>query len=725
MSSLSLLLPNYTLSQSLQVHSDAVRCISISEDLLLTGSYDSTLFLGRHIDNKYELVTTYSHHTTPVYSCVLSPDKISFFSGDKSGAIYHSNLDGTSKKIIGTHEKTVCSLDTFENYVISGSWDATGRIWDVNTGINTITLPQDKHSHGVIVKSFPFGILTGSQNGVLNFWTHSGLFVRGIKVHDDMIKKICYSEEIGIITCSNDNTVKVVTIDGRIINTLIGHSGYVLACEYIGLDIISGGDDKTLKVWRNSECVDSILHPNTIWDVGVNYLGDIVTASADFYTRVFTIDKSRVAEDAEIALFHKSSTHVESSSDLDLTKYPNISELPFRHGNKEGDIQVFTNGAVGEAYMWHVEGSYWEKIGEVVGSGPKASASKHYEGDRIFPSGEYDYIFDVELGDNVIRKLPYNNDQNPLESAEKFIAREGMRRDYIQEITKFISANAKPTYNKPTPKPQQVSSKYFPQVICAEFSTGNLEPIVAKIKEFNSLLEPPHKLDELELRNLDRLSGVLSNRKTYNTSSLTVKDLDLILKLLHWPKPNLFPCLDLYRIALLHNSAQEVFKTSDHGAEHIGYISALVSTSKDNPTLITGLRVLSNMFFGNSSQYSIETRRDLVLDAVLVHIENNNKNVRAGLITLLYNYSVKLAAKDEMEGKIQILAALNEIFQNESDPDNLFRAFVTVGNILTGGGTRKELVETAKQLGIVEIIKAVKCSDKANECRNDLANLLR
>jgi WD domain, G-beta repeat. len=63
-----------------------------------------------------------------------------------------------------------------------------------------------------------------------------------------MIRKIAYSEEIGIITCSNDGTIKIITPDGRIINTLIGHSGYVLTCGFIGLDIISGGDDKTLKV---------------------------------------------------------------------------------------------------------------------------------------------------------------------------------------------------------------------------------------------------------------------------------------------------------------------------------------------------------------------------------------------------------------------------------------------------------------------------------------------
>jgi hypothetical protein len=32
-----------------------------------------------------------------------------------------------------------------------------------------------------------------------------------------------------------------------------------------------------------------------------------------------------------------------------------------------------------------------------------------YPGDEYFPADEYDHIFDVELGDGIMRKLPFNN----------------------------------------------------------------------------------------------------------------------------------------------------------------------------------------------------------------------------------------------------------------------------------------------------------------------------
>lgn len=49
----------------------------------------------------------------------------------------------------------------------------------------------------------------------------------------------------------------------------------------------------------------------------------------------------------------------------------------------------------------------------------------------MFPEGEYDQIFDVDLGDGYMRKLPYNNGGNALEAAEKFCVREQLGRANI------------------------------------------------------------------------------------------------------------------------------------------------------------------------------------------------------------------------------------------------------------------------------------------------------
>ena len=47
-----------------------------------------------------------------------------------------------------------------------------------------------------------------------------------------------------------------------------------------------------------------------------------------------------------------------------------------------------------------------------------------YEGDKYFEEGEYDFIFDVDLGDGLNRRIPFDNGGNAFEAADKFLARE-------------------------------------------------------------------------------------------------------------------------------------------------------------------------------------------------------------------------------------------------------------------------------------------------------------
>lgn len=94
--------------------------------------------------------------------------------------------------------------------------------------------------------------------------------------------------------------------------------------------------------------------------------------------------------------------------------------------------------------MWKQAESKWEYVGEVVdpnaggqgaaGNVGMVQAPKHYPGDQMFEAGEYDHIFDVELGDNIMRKLPFNNGGNALLAAEKFCVREGLGRANIDQI---------------------------------------------------------------------------------------------------------------------------------------------------------------------------------------------------------------------------------------------------------------------------------------------------
>jgi len=120
-------------------------------------------------------------------------------------------------------------------------------------------------------------------------------------------------------------------------------------------------------------------------------------------------------------------------------------------GQKKGEIKVFKDAGVGKAYMWDMDKMEWECIGEVINPaqamaggggdgavGGQGALTKQYPGDAIFAAGEYDHVFDVDLGDNVMRQIPFNNGSSPYEASDKFLAREGLGRSYTEAIVAHL-----------------------------------------------------------------------------------------------------------------------------------------------------------------------------------------------------------------------------------------------------------------------------------------------
>jgi len=160
-----------------------------------------------------------------------------------------------------------------------------------------------------------------------------------------------------------------------------------------------------------------------VWDIKSNALGDIVIGAEDYKIYVFTRDASRAAQGKELAEYNASLKAANTSGDLDLENIPSVNEISKYTGKKEGEIKIFkTNAGGAEAYMWKQDDKSWEKIGDVQlpSAPPPGKEVKYYEGDRLFEAGEYDHVFDVEIGDGVMRKLPFNNGGNADEAANKF-----------------------------------------------------------------------------------------------------------------------------------------------------------------------------------------------------------------------------------------------------------------------------------------------------------------
>ena len=81
-----------------------------------------------------------------------------------------------------------------------------------------------------------------------------------------------------------------------------------------------------------------------------------------------------------------------------------ISELCKCVGKKNGEVKCFREGGTVFAFSWNQGARRWEKIGEVVSEA--VQQKKQYEGDQVFAKGEYDFVFDVDMGRSMCEVLP-------------------------------------------------------------------------------------------------------------------------------------------------------------------------------------------------------------------------------------------------------------------------------------------------------------------------------
>lgn len=89
----------------------------------------------------------------------------------------------------------------------------TAKIWDVETG--TVKETLSGHSHAVCVLTLANGItITGSQDKKIRLW-FKGNLEREFEAHGDIIRQFTeLPGGIGFASCSNDETVKLWSLDG-------------------------------------------------------------------------------------------------------------------------------------------------------------------------------------------------------------------------------------------------------------------------------------------------------------------------------------------------------------------------------------------------------------------------------------------------------------------------------------------------------------------------------
>ncbi|KAK4703285.1 phospholipase A-2-activating protein, partial [Phenoliferia sp. Uapishka_3] len=653
-----------------------------------------------------------------------------------------------SNTLIG-HEGNVCSLNASSDgtTLVSGSWDKTAKVWRTSDFQLDYTL--EGHEQAVWAVLALDGneklILTGAADNLVKLWRGPKV-EKTFKGHTQAVRALAkLDSSVGdgslFASAGNDGTIRLWSLlTGESVHVLNGHDSFVYSLSPVpasaGGGLISGGEDRTMRVWRaaDGECEQTIVVPAisvelyAVWTVNCLSNGDIAAGSSDGLVRIFTRDDDRVADAETLASYDKevANTALNPSQVGDVKKndLPGPEALD-NDGKKEGQvIMVKTSSGSVEAHQWSSASRSWQKIGEVVDA--VGNSRK-----QLYMGEEYDFVFDVDFSDGVQPlKLPYNVTDNPYETAQKFLFRHELPAEYIDQVVAHIEANtggvalgtaggsdfvdpytgasrytgggvgSRPaagsgstgfsgdpyTGGGRSASAAAAKTKLLPHKTFLTFPQANLPALRAKLGQLNDqLLADPSQstlaLSASEVSALDSLIAFLviaTSTKAEKPQRLGETESAVVIKLLQWPVALQFPGLDLTRLLCQFSPLPDSIPSLLEAAQ-----SSSGSTKEVETNTMLAFRALANLFACPAGKSLAVDEAAEILDTLKRRgLAGISKNGKIALATIALNYSIIAVQASLGATEASTLLDLITELLNDNDGEVVYRSLIALGNVL-------------------------------------------
>ena len=542
-------------------------------------------------------------------------------------------------------------------------------------------------------------------------------------------------------SAGNDGVIRLWKLNGRQVGELIGHENFIYSLVSLPSgELASSSEDRTVRIWRGSECIQTITHPAiSVWGVAAcAENGDIVSGASDRKVRVFSRAKDRQAEPEAVQAFEDD---VKSSSiPQQAVGIPNKEQLPgpdflqSKLGTKEGQVQMIqeADGSV-SAHQWSQGSQSWMNVGTVVDAVGSSGKKTSYAGK------DYDYVFDVDIEDGKPPlKLPYNLSQNPYQAATTFIQNNELPISYLDQVADFITSNTqgatigqpsqgpgpsasdpwgagayRPGDNSNTsalPPSQSMASRprVLPQTTYLSIKTANLRTVRKKIEELNSQLVSEGSkgisLDEKLLSDLEGmmkpLEANLASTPTSN-SALTISVTLAVYLLTSWPPSHRLPALDLLRLLAAATPAVAEFRSDSANIVDILASGGFEDKDRENNIMLS-VRAFGNLFETQQGRNLADNEFEKIHGLVKsTSAGTANRNLTIAVATLYLNYAVLLtssthsALPSSLDRGLALLDDLTSLISSAVDSEAVYRGLVAIGTLL---GLGEEVQEAAKEV---------------------------
>ena len=633
------------------------------------------------------------------------------------------------------HAHNVCALDVSVegNFIVSGSWDGTARIWSLGKWECEAVLEGHGGSVWTVLAYDRKMIITGCADQTIRMFDPRGKLYGEIKGSADVVRALCrippgHPSGADFASAGNDAVLRLWKLNGKQVGQLHGHESFIYSLASVPSgELVSSGEDRTVRIWRGNDCVQTITHPAiSVWGVSAcSENGDIVSGASDRIARVFTKDKQRQAAPDVVRAFEDS---VKSSSipqqqvgNVNKEKLPGPEFLQQKSGTKEGQVQMIQepDGSV-SAHQWSQGSQTWMNVGTVVDAVGSSGKKTSYGG------RDYDYVFDVDIEDGKPPlKLPYNLSQNPYEAATKFIQDNELPMTYLDQVANFITTNtqgatlgqaaepagADPWGTDARYRPGEASStvsstqthvptsrpKVLPQTIYLSIKTANLRTILKKISEFNDQLiregSKDISLDKHQLLALESAIKPLESALSSNPSSVSplTAVIPVVIHILgNWPPGSRLPTLDLVRLLVAATPALSSPSLQPNDIVTILIITGFEDKDRENNVMLS-IRAFGNLFETEQGRSLADAQFDQIHTCVKPHTASTNRNLTIAIATLFLNYAVLFTStshKDlpsSIDRSLLLIDDLISMVASAADSEAGYRAIVAVGTLLDLG----------------------------------------
>ncbi|OQD73440.1 hypothetical protein PENDEC_c015G01191 [Penicillium decumbens] len=760
-------MPDFKISASLEGHGDDVRAVAFpNPNAALSASRDATVRLWKLVSTpppSYDYTIT-AHGQAFINSLAYLPPTAEYpeglvLSGGQDTIIEarqpgKGSDDNADAMLLG-HAHNVCALDVSPDsgWIVSGSWDSTARIWKVGKWEPDVVLDGHEGSVWAVLAYDKNTVITGCADKMIRIFNTSGKLLASIQNSNDVVRALCRvpaSNPTGaqFASASNDGIIRLYTLQGELVASLHGHESFVYSLAALPSgELVSSGEDRTVRVWNGTQCVQTITHPAiSVWSVAAcSETGDIITGASDRIARIFSRSPERHAAPEVIELFDRavkeSAIPAQQVGNINKEQLPGPEFLKQRSGTKEGQIQMINepDGSV-TAHTWSAATQEWIAVGTVVDSAGSSGRKTEYLGQ------DYDYVFDVDIEDGKPPlKLPYNVSQNPYEAATKFIGDNELPMTYLDQVANFITQNTQgatlgqsqdsPPGSDPwgsdrryrpgdasaaessQPSIPEGRPQVLPQKNYLSIRSANLKVAMKKLQEINDKLISEGAKDKAltssEVQDIVALCGKLESSQQLPDSPVVESGVPLVFKVATtWPSANRIPGLDLLRLLA---AASPFAATTEYDGDDL-VTGLLASGVFDSPLNVNNamlsIRTFANLFETRAGRTLAMNTFDHMLTGVRSALSNSgdspNRNLTIAITTLYINFAVYLTsegratAPESAERGLVLLEELSKIVAGEKDSEAVYRGLVALGTLVKALGA--EVTSAAKEVYEIESV---------------------